>query len=163
MTTSPMPTQFSAKSWESTPLRATSLKAPLENQEYVSPPADGDRWLMRPSVATHTTTGQRIAMKYSFKAVIHIPKIKTRVQYEVEYMRTLRYPRIIKLYVYVRSPLSECPCVMRHSDIRSNGHHNCPAIRALRTRTWRFFQQLISSIEYNHKLKIVKKPESHPG
>jgi serine/threonine protein kinase len=50
-------------------------------------------------VATHTITGQKVAMKYISKAVIHMTKTKTRVQREVEYMRTLRHPHIIKLYV----------------------------------------------------------------
>jgi carbon catabolite-derepressing protein kinase len=38
-------------------------------------------------------------MKYISKAVIHMTKTKTRVQREVEYMRTLRHPHIIKLCV----------------------------------------------------------------
>jgi carbon catabolite-derepressing protein kinase len=50
-------------------------------------------------VGTHTLTGHKVAMKYISKAVIHLTKTKTRVQREVEYMRTLRHPHIIKLYV----------------------------------------------------------------
>lgn len=42
-------------------------------------------------------------MKYISKAVIHMTKTKTRVQREVEYMRTLRHPHIIKLYVHTRT------------------------------------------------------------
>jgi carbon catabolite-derepressing protein kinase len=49
------------------------------------------------SVATHTITGHRVAMKYISKAVIHREKTKTRVRREFEYMRTLRHPHIIKL------------------------------------------------------------------
>lgn len=52
-------------------------------------------------VAMHTITGQKVAMKYISKAVIHMTKTKTRVQREVEYMRTLRHPHIIKLYVVI--------------------------------------------------------------
>jgi len=37
-------------------------------------------------------------MKYISKAVIQMTKTKTRVQREVEYMRTLRHAHIIKLY-----------------------------------------------------------------
>ena len=43
-------------------------------------------------------------MKYISKAVIHMTKTKTRVQREVEYMRTLRHPHIIKLYVHIHIP-----------------------------------------------------------
>ena len=60
------------------------------------------------SVATHTVTGQRVAMKCISKAVIHMTKIKTQVQREVEYLHTLRHPYTIKLYVYFRSRTSMC-------------------------------------------------------
>ena len=51
------------------------------------------------SVAKHTITGHRVAMKYISKAVILREKTKTRVRREFEYMRTLRHPHIIKLSV----------------------------------------------------------------
>ena len=50
-------------------------------------------------VAVHTVTGQKVAMKYISKHAIAKHRTKTRVQREVEYMRTLRHPHIIKLYV----------------------------------------------------------------
>lgn len=106
---------------------AISPKAPLEKSR-VRPLADGDRpftpWLIPLffilSVATHTITGQKVAMKYISKAVIHMTKTKTRVQREVEYMRTLRHPHIIKLYVYIRIPYTSptfCD-TCRHVDMR---------------------------------------------
>jgi carbon catabolite-derepressing protein kinase len=48
-------------------------------------------------VAKHTVTGHQVAMKFIAKAVIHATKTKTRVQREVDYMRALRHPHIIKL------------------------------------------------------------------
>lgn len=50
-------------------------------------------------VAIHTVTGHRVAMKFISKHVIAATKTKSRVQREVEYMRTLRHAHIIKLYV----------------------------------------------------------------
>jgi len=52
-----------------------------------------------PPEAVHTITGHEVAMKYISKQVINATKTKTRVQREVEYMRMLRHPHIIKLYV----------------------------------------------------------------
>lgn len=49
------------------------------------------------TVAVHTVTGHKVAMKYISKHVINISKTKTRVHREVEYMRMLRHPHIIKL------------------------------------------------------------------
>ena len=50
-------------------------------------------------MAVHTVTGQKVAMKFISKHAIAKHRTKTRVQREVEYMRTLRHPHIIKLYV----------------------------------------------------------------
>ena len=49
------------------------------------------------AVAIHTVTGHRVAMKFISKQVINATKTRTRVQREVEYMRTLRHAHIIKL------------------------------------------------------------------
>lgn len=50
-----------------------------------------------PLVALHTITGHKVAMKFISKQVIAATKTKNRVQREVEYMRMLRHPHIIKL------------------------------------------------------------------
>ncbi|KAG0706690.1 kinase-like domain-containing protein [Suillus ampliporus] len=112
-------------------------------------------------MATHTITGQKVAMKFISKAVIHMTKTKTRVQREVEYMRTLRHPHIIKLYEVISTP-TDIIIVLEYAGgelfnyIVANG-------RMPEARARRFFQQLISGIEYSHKLKIVHrdlKPEN---
>ncbi|KAH7886390.1 kinase-like domain-containing protein [Phlebopus sp. FC_14] len=112
-------------------------------------------------MATHTITGQKVAMKYISKAVIHMTKTKTRVQREVEYMRTLRHPHIIKLYEVISTP-TDIIIVLEYAGgelfnyIVANG-------RMPEQRARRFFQQLISGIEYSHQLKIVHrdlKPEN---
>ncbi|KAL4068848.1 kinase-like domain-containing protein [Scleroderma yunnanense] len=112
-------------------------------------------------MAMHTITGQKVAMKYISKAVIHMTKTKTRVQREVEYMRTLRHPHIIKLYEVISTP-TDIIIVLEYAGgelfnyIVANGRMPEPRVR-------RFFQQLISGIEYSHKLKIVHrdlKPEN---
>ena len=129
-------------------------------------------------MATHTVTGHKVAMKYISKAVIQMTKTKTRVQREVEYMRALRHAHIIKLWVLpcpifiadpnvdyryeVISTPSDIIIVLEYAGgelfnyIVANGR--MPAERARR-----FFQQLISGVEYSHKLKIVHrdlKPEN---
>ncbi|EGN93677.1 hypothetical protein SERLA73DRAFT_97615 [Serpula lacrymans var. lacrymans S7.3] len=112
-------------------------------------------------MALHTITGQKVAMKYISKAVIHMTRTKTRVQREVEYMRTLRHPHIIKLYEVISTP-TDIIIVLEFAGgelfnyIVANG-------RMPEHRARRFFQQLISGIEYSHKLKIVHrdlKPEN---
>ncbi|KAI0803233.1 CAMK/CAMKL/AMPK protein kinase [Irpex lacteus] len=112
-------------------------------------------------MAVHTVTGHRVAMKFLSKHVINATKTKTRVQREVEYMRTLRHPHIIKLYEVISTP-TDIIIVLEYAGgelfnyIVNNGKMPEPQAR-------RFFQQLISGIEYSHRLKIVHrdlKPEN---
>ena len=92
-----------------------------------------------PPVAVHTITGHKVAMKYISKQVINATKTKTRVQREVEYMRMLRHPHIIKLYVlptlHPTAPLHSetlTPIQIR-SDLHPHRHHHRPRIRRWRT------------------------------
>ncbi|KAF8902258.1 kinase-like domain-containing protein [Gymnopilus junonius] len=112
-------------------------------------------------MATHTITGHKVAMKYISKAVIQREKTKTRVKREFEYMRTLQHPHIIKLYEVISTP-TDIIFVLEYAGgelfnyIVANGRMDEPRAR-------RFFQQIISGIEYSHRLKIVHrdlKPEN---
>ncbi|RXW23079.1 hypothetical protein EST38_g2760 [Candolleomyces aberdarensis] len=112
-------------------------------------------------MAIHTVTGHKVAMKYISKAVIQREKTKTRVRREFEYMRTLRHPHIIKLYEVISTP-TDIIFVLEYAGgelfnyIVTHGRMPEPRAR-------RFFQQIISGIEYSHRLKIVHrdlKPEN---
>jgi len=121
-------------------------------------------------------------MKFISKAVIQREKTKTRVKREFEYMRTLRHAHIIKLcffefieWCYNPNKLTIFTCryevistptdiifVLEYARdelfnyIVANGRMPEPKAR-------RFFQQIISGIEYSHRLKIVHrdlKPEN---
>ncbi|TFK56415.1 CAMK/CAMKL/AMPK protein kinase [Heliocybe sulcata] len=112
-------------------------------------------------MAMHSVTGHKVAMKFISKQVIHATRTKTRVQREVEYMRTLRHPHIIKLYEVISTP-TDIIIVLEYAGgelfnyIVANGRMPEPQAR-------RFFQQIMSGIEYSHRLKIVHrdlKPEN---
>ncbi|KAF7783883.1 hypothetical protein Agabi119p4_48 [Agaricus bisporus var. burnettii] len=112
-------------------------------------------------MAQHTVTGHLVAMKYISKAVIHREKTKTRVRREYEYMRALRHPHVIKLYEVISTP-TDIIFVLEFAGgelfnyIVANG-------RMPESRARKFFQQIISGIEYSHRLKIVHrdlKPEN---
>ncbi|TEB32488.1 CAMK/CAMKL/AMPK protein kinase [Coprinellus micaceus] len=112
-------------------------------------------------MAIHTVTGHKVAMKYISKAVIQREKTKTRVRREFEYMRTLRHPHIIKLYEVISTP-TDIIFVLEFAGGELFNyivtHGRMPEQRARR-----FFQQIISGIEYSHRLKIVHrdlKPEN---
>ncbi|KAH9977846.1 kinase-like domain-containing protein [Lactifluus volemus] len=103
----------------------------------------------------------KVAMKFISKHVINMTRTKNRVQREVEYMRTLRHAHIIKLYEVISTP-TDIIIVLEYAGgelfnyIVANG-------RMPEHQARRFFQQLISGIEYSHRLKIVHrdlKPEN---
>ncbi|KAK7041410.1 Protein kinase [Paramarasmius palmivorus] len=121
--------------------------------------AEGTFGIVR--MAVHTITGHHVAMKYISKAAISREKTKTRVRREFEYMRALRHPHIIKLYEVIFTN-TDIIFVLEYAGgelfnyIVANGRMPEPRAR-------RFFQQIISGIEYSHRLKIVHrdlKPEN---
>ncbi|PBK92773.1 snf 1 [Armillaria gallica] len=111
--------------------------------------------------ATHTITGHEVAMKYISKAAVQRERTKPRVRREFEYMRALRHPHIIKLYEVISTP-TDIIFVLEYAKgelfnyIVKYGRMQEPRARL-------FFQQIISGIEYSHRLKIVHrdlKPEN---
>ncbi|EJC98651.1 Pkinase-domain-containing protein [Fomitiporia mediterranea MF3/22] len=112
-------------------------------------------------MAYHTITGQKVAMKFLSKEAIIASRTKTRVQREVDYMRMLRHPHIIKLYEVISTP-TDIIIVLEYAGgelfkyIVDKG-------RMPESQARRFFQQMISGIDYSHRLKIVHrdlKPEN---
>ncbi|EJD54596.1 Pkinase-domain-containing protein [Auricularia subglabra TFB-10046 SS5] len=112
-------------------------------------------------MGVHVITGHRVAMKYISKKMINATKTKLRVQREVEYMRMLRHPHIIKLYEVINTP-TDIIIVLEYvagelfNYIVQHG-------RMKEDKARKFFQQLISGIDYSHRLKVVHrdlKPEN---
>ncbi|KAF8524335.1 snf 1 [Hysterangium stoloniferum] len=112
-------------------------------------------------MANHVLTGQRVAMKYLSKEAIAVSGTKTRVLREVQYMQMLKHAHIVKLYEVI-STSTHIIIVLEYVGgelfdfIVNNG-------RMPESQARRLFQQLISGVEYSHRLKIVHrdlKPEN---
>ncbi|KAG8905331.1 Protein kinase [Tulasnella sp. 403] len=112
-------------------------------------------------LAIHTVTGHKVAMKFISKAKINAMKMRTRVAREVEYLRMLRHPHIIKLYEVISTP-TDIIMVIEYAGgelfnyIVEHGKMSEPQAR-------KFFQQIMTAISYSHALKIVHrdlKPEN---
>lgn len=48
-------------------------------------------------VATHAITGHQVALKFINRAKITTPDMNARVKREIQYLKVLRHPHIIKL------------------------------------------------------------------
>ncbi|KAF8340495.1 kinase-like domain-containing protein [Cantharellus anzutake] len=114
-------------------------------------------------LAIHTLTGQRVALKCIRKATVNAqnPKAKTRVAREIEYLKIVKHPHVIKLYEVINTP-TEVILVTEYAGgelFRYIVEHRSISEEQAR----RFFQQIMMAIAYLHSLGIVHrdlKPEN---
>ncbi|OWZ41836.1 carbon catabolite-derepressing protein kinase [Cryptococcus neoformans] len=114
-------------------------------------------------LATHAVTGHQVALKLINRSKITTPDMNARVKREIQYLKVLRHPHIIKLYEVITTP-TDVIMVMEYAGeelfnyIVQKGKHGMTEDEARR-----FFQQMIGAIEYCHKHHIVHrdlKPEN---
>lgn len=114
-------------------------------------------------LAIHVLTQQRVALKCIRKATVNAqnPKAKTRVAREIEYLKMVHHPHIIKMYEVINTP-TEVILVMEYAPgelFRYIVEH-----RSISEDTARhFFQQIMMAIAYLHSKGIVHrdiKPEN---
>ncbi|KAL6621483.1 Pkinase-domain-containing protein [Neocallimastix sp. 'constans'] len=112
-------------------------------------------------LAVHSTTGHRVAMKIINRRRIATMNMVERIKREIQYLKLLRHPHIIKLYEVITTP-TDIIMVMEYAPyelfnfIVEKG-------KVTEDETRRFFQQIISAVEYCHRHKIVHrdlKPEN---
>lgn len=151
------------------PLRHTrhsrdSRVAPKPNRmigHYVLHQTLGTGSFGKVKLATHALTGHRVAVKIINKRKISSLDIGSRIKREIQYLKLLRHPHIIKLYEVITTP-SDIIMVIEYAGgelfqyIVDRGRMEEHEAR-------RFFQQIIAATEYCHRHKIVHrdlKPEN---
>lgn len=112
-------------------------------------------------LATHALTGHRVAVKIINKHKISSMDIGGRIKREIQFLRMLRHPHIIKLYEVIATP-SDIIMVLEYAGgelfqyIVEHG-------RLQENEARRFFQQIITATNYCHKHKVAHrdlKPEN---
>ncbi|KAF9510217.1 hypothetical protein BS47DRAFT_1384050 [Hydnum rufescens UP504] len=114
-------------------------------------------------LAIHTLTGQRVALKCIRKATVNAQnsKAKIRVAREIEYLKIVNHPHVIKLYEVINTP-TEVILVTEYAGgelFRYIVENRSISEEQAR----RFFQQIMMAIAYLHSLGIVHrdiKPEN---
>ncbi|SCV02734.1 LAMI_0H02476g1_1 [Lachancea mirantina] len=112
-------------------------------------------------LAYHVTTGQRVALKIINKKVLAKSDMQGRIEREISYLRLLRHPHIIKLYDVIKSK-DEIIMVIEYAG-NELFDYIVQRDKMSETEARRFFQQIISAVEYCHRHKIVHrdlKPEN---
>ncbi|KAG0669847.1 Protein kinase [Maudiozyma exigua] len=112
-------------------------------------------------LAYHINSGQKVALKIINKRILSKKDMQGRIEREISYLRLLRHPHIIKLYDVIKSN-DEIIIVLEYAEhelfdyITQRG-------RLSEDEARRFFQEIISAVEYCHRHKVVHrdlKPEN---
>lgn len=112
-------------------------------------------------LAIHTLTGQKVALKYFSKARIKSMKLGARVTREIQYLRLLDHPHIIKIYEVINTTTD---IIMVIEFAGSELFDTLAKHGRLPEETARsIFQQLVSAVAHSHKYKVIHrdlKPEN---
>ena len=112
------------------------------------------------TVATHSMTGHKVAMKIINRRKIQHMEMTSRVKREIQYLKVLRHPHIIKLYEVITTS-TDIIMVIEYAG-QELFEYIVNKGRMEEDEARRFFQQIICAIEYCHRHKIVHrdlKPE----
>ncbi|KAJ3408578.1 protein kinase, AMP-activated, alpha 2 catalytic subunit [Chytridiales sp. JEL 0842] len=112
-------------------------------------------------LAVHSQTGHKVAMKIVNRRRITNMDMVGRVKREIQYLKALRHPHIIKLYEVITTP-TDIILVMEYA---GGELFNYIVERGRMTEddARRFFQQIICAVEFCHKQNVVHrdlKPEN---
>lgn len=112
-------------------------------------------------LAYHLATNSRVALKIINRSTLAKSDMQGRVEREISYLRLLRHPHIIKLYEVIKSK-DEIIMVMEFAG-KELFDYIVQKGRMDENESRRFFQQIISAVDYCHRHKIVHrdlKPEN---
>lgn len=113
-------------------------------------------------LATHKLTGEVVAIKILEKDKIMDVADVERVSREIHILKLVRHPNIIQLYEIIETP-KQLFLVMEYVENGELFHFIVKNKRVGEEQACRMFQELISGIEYIHRLNIVHrdlKPEN---
>ncbi|KAI8366345.1 kinase-like domain-containing protein [Choanephora cucurbitarum] len=112
-------------------------------------------------LAVHAITGQKVALKIINRKKIASMDMGGRVKREIQYLKLLRHPHIIKLYEVITTP-TDIIMVIEYAG-RELFNYIVEKGKMAEDDARRFFQQIICAVEYCHRHKIVHrdlKPEN---
>ncbi|OBZ88541.1 Carbon catabolite-derepressing protein kinase [Choanephora cucurbitarum] len=104
-------------------------------------------------LAVHAITGQKVALKIVNRKKIASMDMGGRVKREIQYLKLLRHPHIIKLYEVITTP-TDIIMVIEYAG-RELFNYIVEKGKMAEDDARRFFQQIICAVEYCHRHKIV--------
>ena len=113
-------------------------------------------------LGTHILTGDKIAVKILEKERITDVADVERVSREIHILKLIRHPNIIQLYEIIETP-KQLYLIMEYANGGELFDYIVKKTRVDEYESCNYFQQIISGIDYIHKLNIVHrdmKPEN---
>jgi 5'-AMP-activated protein kinase catalytic alpha subunit len=113
-------------------------------------------------LAEHETTGHKVAVKILNRQKIKNSKMDHKIKREIKILKLFRHPHIIRLYEVIETP-KEIFLVMEYVSGGELFDYIVKHGRLSESEARRFFQQIISGVEYCHRFKVVHrdlKPEN---
>ena len=113
-------------------------------------------------LGTHVLTGEKVAVKVLDKHRITDVSDAERVSREIHILKIIRHPNLIQLYEIIETTKQLC-LIMEYASGGELYDYIVANSRIAETEACRIFQQIISGLEYLHKLKVVHrdlKPEN---
>ncbi|KAM3141666.1 hypothetical protein pb186bvf_006271 [Paramecium bursaria] len=130
--------------------------------EYVIGKTLGTGTFGKVKMGIHQKSGEKVAIKILEKAKITETADVERVQREIHILKLVRHPHIIQLYEIIETPKH----IFLVTEMVSGGElfdYIVQSSKLKEDEACKFFQELISGIEYLHKIRIVHrdlKPEN---
>ncbi|ORX74964.1 Pkinase-domain-containing protein, partial [Linderina pennispora] len=112
-------------------------------------------------LAVHSQTGHKVALKIIGRSKLAHSDMIGRVNREIQYLKMLRHPHIIKLYEVITTPTDIIMVIEYAGGELFN--YIVERGRMAEKDARRFFQQIVSAVEYCHRRNIVHrdlKPEN---
>ena len=113
-------------------------------------------------IATHIITGEKVAVKMLYKDKILEESDKKRLEREIKILKVLRHRNIVQLYNVIQTS-STIYLVMEHIKGKELFEIIVHKKRLSELESLRYFQQLISGVEYLGKIRVAHrdlKPEN---
>ena len=113
-------------------------------------------------LATHLLTGEKVAVKILDKEKVLQETDKNRLEREIKILKILRHSNIVHLYNVIQNSTSIF-LIMEYVSGKELFDYIVLKKRLQENEACKFYQQILSGIEYLHKLKIVHrdlKPEN---
>ncbi len=113
-------------------------------------------------LGTHKITGEKVAIKILDKKKILEETDKTRLEREIKIMKIIRHPNIVHLYNVIQTN-QFIYLIMEYISGKELFDYIIKKGKLKEKEACKFYQQIISGIEYLNKLKIVHrdlKPEN---